>query len=126
MRTEISALFHLQRSNELPVENAYIGSSVCLKRIEPEWLDAIKAQCPKVEAREQIEWLKPYTHRFFYEKERQEAESDHLNLTTYEEKQLILGAIVLSRLVKPTSIGYDSVWVKSFYGNNILDAPCFL
>jgi hypothetical protein len=41
-----------------------------------------------------------------------------LNLTTYEDKQLILGAIVLSRLVKPTSIGYDSVWVKSFYHAN--------
>lgn len=115
MRAEISALFHLQWGNDAPVEDAHIGSGVFIKRIEPKWLDDIKNQCPKVGAREQIELLSPYTHRFYYEVEAQEAASAHSNLTAHEEKQLILRAIILSRLVKPTSIGYDSVWVKSFY-----------
>ncbi len=115
MRAEVSAVFHLQLANETPVENAQIGSGVFIQRLESDWLDEVKAQCPKIEAREQIEWLSPYTHRFFYEVEAQEAGSEHLNLTTHEDMQLILRAIILSRLIKPTSIGYDSVWVKSFY-----------
>ena len=115
MQTEVSALVHLQWVNERPVENVHIGSGVFIKRLEAEWLDLVKSQCPKVEAREQIEFLPPYTHRFFYKSETEEQPSDHLNLTTHQEKQPILRAIVLSRLVKPTSIAYDSVWVKSFY-----------
>lgn len=115
MRAEVSALFHLQWAREEPVENAYIGSGVSIKILEIDWLNEVKAQCPKVESREQIEWLQPYTHRFFYEVDAQEAEADYLNLTMPEDIQLILRAIILSRLIKPTSIGYDSVWVKSFY-----------
>lgn len=115
MRSEVSALFHLQRGFESPVENAFIGSGVILREIEPAWLDEIKTQCPNVAAREQIETLRPYTHRFFYEMDAQESDNDYLNLASHEEKQLILRTIVLSRIVKPTSIGYDSVWVKSFY-----------
>jgi hypothetical protein len=118
MHAEISALFHLQWTNDEPVKSAHIGSGVFIKRIEPEWLRDVKNQCPKIAAREQIEWHSPYTHRFYYEVDAQEAASDHLNLTTSEEKQLILRAIILSRLVKPTPIGYDSVWVKSFYHSN--------
>lgn len=114
MRTEISALIHLQWANQV-VENAEIGSGVYLQRLEPDWLDEVKVQCPKVEAREQVEWLTPYTHRFFYAAETQESDTDFPSLATPEEKQLILRAITLSRIVKPTSIGYDSVWVKSFY-----------
>jgi hypothetical protein len=115
MPAEVSALFHLKWANEAPVEKAHLGTGVFLQRLDPDWLNEVKGQCPKVEAREQIEWLQPYTHRFFYEAEACETESDRMNLTTHEDMQPILRAIVLSRLVKPTSIGYDSVWVKSFH-----------
>jgi hypothetical protein len=112
MRAEISALFHLQPTL---VEKAHIGSGVFIHRLEPDWLDEVKAQRPKVKAREQIEMLRPYTHRFFFEVEAEQEGWAHLKLPTHDEKQPILRAIILSRLVKPTSIGYDSVWVKSFY-----------
>ena len=67
MRAEVSALFHLRQARVPPVENAHIGSGVFIQAIEPEWLDAVKTLCPKVAAREQVEYLKPYTHRLFYE-----------------------------------------------------------
>ena len=118
VRAEISALFHLQYVKDAPVKNAHIGSGVFIKRMEPEWLDDVKNQCPKVGAREKVEILSPYTHRFYYEVELQESEWGDKNLTAFEETQLILRAIILSRLVKPTSIGYDSVWIKSFYRTN--------
>lgn len=111
MRCEVSALFHLQRTN---VSHAHIGSGVYLERLDSNWLNEIKTQCPKVEAREKIE-PRPYTHRFYYEVNKNEIERENSNLTSDNDKQLILRAIVLSRLVKPTSIAYDSVWVKSFY-----------
>jgi len=112
MRTEISALFHLQPTL---IGKAYIGSGLLIERLEPDWIDEVKAQCPKVAAREQIEWLPPYTHRFFFEVDAEEEGWAHLNLVKDDEKQPIYRAITLSRIVKPTSIGYDSVWVKSFY-----------
>jgi hypothetical protein len=118
MQAEVSALVHLRWSYERPVENVHIGSGVLIKRLESEWLDAVKSQCPKVKAREEIEFLAPYTHRFFYQLEAEEKQSGHLNLATHQEKQPLLRAIILSRLVKPTSIAYDSVWVKSFYPVN--------
>lgn len=115
MRAEISALFPLQWVNGLPIEEAHIGSGVYLQSLEPSWLDEVRDQCPKVAAREQVESLGSYTHRFFYEVEAQESGFDIFNLPTHDEKQLILRAIILSRIVKPTSIAYDSVWVKSFH-----------
>ncbi|PYS23706.1 MAG: hypothetical protein DMF72_08570 [Acidobacteria bacterium] len=115
MRIEVSALVHLQWWHEQPVENGHIGSGVFIRRLDSEWLDVVKSQCPKVEAREQIEFLSPYTYRFFYEFDGEEQQSVDLNLATHQDKQPILRAIILSRIVKPTSIGYDSVWIKSFY-----------
>jgi hypothetical protein len=112
MHAEISALFHLQPTL---IEKAESGSGVYIQRLVSDWLEEVKAQCPKVAAREQIEWLPPYTHRFFFEVEAEEEDWEHLNLVKDDEKQPILQAISLSRIVKPTSIGYDSVWVKSFY-----------
>ncbi len=65
MRTEISALFSLQSAVEPPVLSAHIGNGVHIERLEPQWLDEVRVQCPKVEAREQIEPLNSYTHRLF-------------------------------------------------------------
>lgn len=111
---EVSAIFNLKRGIEHPVTSASIGGGVSIEMLDEEWLTELKEQCPKVEAREQIEWNTPYTHRLFYKAAAPESWFDE-NVTTAQEKQLILKTIVLSRLVKPTSIGYDNVWVKSFY-----------
>lgn len=111
---EVSAIFNLKRGIEHPVSYACIGSGVSVEMLDHDWLVEVKEQCPKVEAREQVEWNRPYTHRLFYQLPAPEDTFDE-RITTAQEKQLILKAIVLSRLVKPTSIGYDNVWVKSFY-----------
>jgi hypothetical protein len=116
MRTEISALFYLQSLKETPVEAACIGSGIWIERLKSEWIDDVRKQCPLMLAREKLEVLSPYTHRFYYELENKESPLDYL--PTPEEQELIVRSIVLSRLVKPTSIGFDSVWVKSFYCNN--------
>jgi hypothetical protein len=115
MRTEISALFSLQSAVQRPVRRAHIGNGVHIERLYGDWLDVVRVQCPKVEAREQIEPLNHYTHRLFYELNPGESESAYPNPPTPAEKQLILRAIVLSRIVKPTSIAYDGTWVKSHY-----------
>jgi hypothetical protein len=109
---EISALFHLLNRDETVFTNTHIGSRVFIERLDFDWLDELKSQCPKVEAREKVEWESPYSHRFFYAKNFESPEYE--GTPTDEEKQLIFRAIVLSRIIKPTSIGYDSVWVKSF------------
>lgn len=115
MRTEISAIFTLQSASEMAVENAHIGNGVYIQRLESDWLDELRVQCPKLEAREQIEPLSPYTHRIFYELDREEQQTTYSYLPSSDEKQLILRAILLSRIVKPTSIAYDSAWVRSRY-----------
>lgn len=115
MRAEISALFSLQSMAELPVQSARIGNGLYIQRLDFEWLGEVRNQCPKIEAREQIEPLGCYTHRLFYELDSGEAGSSVPNLPTDKEKQLILRAIILSRIVKPTSVAYDSAWIKSIY-----------
>lgn len=112
MNIEVSALFHLQSVVDLPVGKAEIGGGLFIERLNDKWIADVKAQCPRVGTREELEPLSPYTHRFFYEIR---PSIDPQNAVTPQEKQLILWAITLSRIVKPTSVGYDSVWVKSFY-----------
>jgi hypothetical protein len=114
-RVEISALFTLKAVTDLPVISARIGGGVWIEGIDANWLDEVKKQCPKIEAREKIEPSGPYTHRWRYEVKADKDMFDSENLVTDDEKQPVLKALVLSRLVKPTSIGYDSVWVKSLY-----------
>jgi hypothetical protein len=114
-RAEISSLFYLQYTiNGMPVENFRIGDGVYISRLDDDWLENLKLQCPRVAAREQLEYRPYYTHRLFIEIAVEE-EWGYLREPTLEEKQPILLAIALSRIVKPTSIPYSNVWVKSFY-----------
>ena len=69
----------------------------------------------RVRSREELEAQKPYTHRFYYEPV--DPSREFWNATP-EEQQPILRAISLSRLVKPTSIAYSNVWIKSSYRAN--------
>jgi hypothetical protein len=115
MRVEISTLFHLQSARMTPVSQAYIGGGVYIQKLENEWIKQVRSQCPKVVARELLESQQPYTHRFFYEVgDAQAAIQDFFNVGR-KEAQPLLKAISLSRIVKPTSIPYSNVWVKSIY-----------
>ncbi len=115
MKVEISSLFHLGSHYANPVRRYHIGSGVHIEELNESWLQEAKAQCPKIGAREQLEYVPSYTHRFSYEVGLEPDDLDSSTEVTGEEKQPILKAIALSRVVKPTSIGYDNLWVKSFY-----------
>jgi hypothetical protein len=115
VRTEISTLFHLWRGREQPVVNARIGDGVQVSELDPDWIEGVRIQCPRVRAREELERRKPYTHRFYYE---QENPSDEFWDVTSREQQPLLRAVALSRLVKPTSIPYSNVWVRSTYNDD--------
>lgn len=112
MRVEISSLFHLLSAQEPPVTKALIGSGVYLQKLDYEWIEGVRKQCSKVSAREELESQRPYTHRFFYELK---DSANELFDVTPENQQPILRAISLSRIVKPTSIPYSNVWVRSTY-----------
>lgn len=110
MRTEISTLFHLLSADESAVANALIGGGVSIERLDHRWIESVREQCSRVSAREELEGQKPYTHRFFYEIE---GSTNEFFQITSEQQQPLLRVISLSRLVKPTSIPYSNVWVKS-------------
>ena len=110
MRIEVSQVFHLLGG--AAVRHAHIGGGVYISRLEPDWISDVKTQCPRVRAREELETQKPYTHRFYYEPVNP---SRGFWNATPEEQQPILRAISLSRIVKPTSIAYSNVWIKSSY-----------
>jgi hypothetical protein len=110
MSVEISTLFHLLGSAGAAVRTAHIGDGIHIAELNADWLESVRVQCPKVVAREQLEIQSPYTHRFYYEPGN--PSQDFSNVTS-KEQQPILRAVVLSRLVKPTSIAYSNVWIKS-------------
>ena len=112
VRTEISTLFHLLSTGSIPVTKAHIGSGVHIEQFDHKWIGSVREQCPGVAAREELESQKPYTHRFFYDPENP---SDEFWDVTSKEQQPILRAVSLSRLVKPTSIAYSNVWIRSTY-----------
>jgi hypothetical protein len=109
MRVEISTLFHLLGSGDAVVRTAHIGDGVHIAELDPDWLESVRAQCPKVAAREQLETQNPYTHRFYYQPSN--PSHDFWNATSTEQQPL-LRAVSLSRLVKPTSIAYSNIWIK--------------
>lgn len=118
MRVEISTLFTLYKTSLTVNKKIQISDGLFIEKLDDEWLNEVKSQCPKIAAIEQLEALGRYSHRFFYEKQLHIPEEDILTeeLPT-EDIQLLLQAIVLSRIVKPTSIGYESVFVRSFHKN---------
>jgi hypothetical protein len=61
---EISSLFHLVSGGEPPVANALIGSGVYIQELDYQWIEGVRKQCPKVSAREELEFQRPYTGSF--------------------------------------------------------------
>ncbi len=114
-RTELSTLFHLLSVGDLAVTKVHIGSGVFIQVLDYDWIESVRTQCPRVNAREELELQKPYTHRFFYEPE---DSTNEFPGVTAKEQQPLLRAISLSRIVKPTSIPYSNVWVRSVYNSD--------
>lgn len=89
-----------------------LGDNVFIEQIPGEVRQEIIDQCPKARSREQL--LPPghtFTHRFFT----QSPTGSSIGDLSPDEKQPLIRAIALSRLVKPTAIGYDDTWVRTFY-----------
>src|SRR5947199_6719336 len=103
MRAEVSSLFYIIDHHGVAVQDARSGGGVHGRQLEPEWIEEVKRQCPKVKARELLE-RHHYTHRLFMEVPFDEGDWNYENEVTKDEMQSILRAIALSRIVKPTAI----------------------
>ncbi len=115
MRAEVSCLFHLEYHPNV-VKEALIGSGVYLQEIlfsEPSgnWLNKILTHDHLLKARQEFNWG-PYTHRFYISLD--EVTDDEVPLIDHAQ-QLIIRAIVLSRIIQPVPIATGGPWVKSFY-----------
>lgn len=108
MKVEISALFGMDFSGEM-VSNHHIGDGVYLQEIKLN--RQIDELCQKLKeseeddyralvVREGLEWH-PYTHRFYISVE---GASSLYSKEVSHARQLIMRAIVLSRIVKPMPI----------------------
>ncbi|PYT03170.1 MAG: hypothetical protein DMF60_19190, partial [Acidobacteria bacterium] len=120
MRAEISCLFHLEYHEDV-VKEAHIGSGVHLQEIlSNNWRDNLLTDESAtdavsetgnwrylVKARQNLDWG-PYTHRFYMSAEDITGSSDP---RIGEAKQLIMRAIVLSRIVHPTPIALGGTWI---------------
>jgi hypothetical protein len=110
MQTELSTLFHLNSFGR-PVRSAEIGSGVRIEQLNEDWINQVREQCPKVKAREILEYVPRYTHRLV----RSLGDLNEItDQTTLDEMQPFFQSIVLSWIVKPTSIPYDNVWVRTY------------
>lgn len=90
MKCEISTLFTMGDGTEVN-KRFLLGDGVYIEPIEEEWLRLVREQCPDVAAREQLERIPQYTHRFYYELDPQLIEH---TLVTVCEKQPLYSAIV--------------------------------
>lgn len=120
MRVELSALLHIRLSKNTSLKKSCIGSNIFLERLNTNWLDELKTQCSTVAAMEQIIPTHQFTHRLFYEfvfPETGVIDLGYMTKEIHKNYELIRRAIVLSRIIKPTSLGYSPVFVESTYNN---------
>lgn len=121
MRAEVSCLFHLDYRDDVVREEVRIGSDIHLQEIlSNNWRQDLLTSDPGrtgddwrplVRARQKLEWG-PYTHRLYVSLDGITSSHDP---RIGEAKQLIMRAIVLSRIVHPTPIALGGTWIKSMY-----------
>ena len=114
MRAEVSFLFRLEDHGQAVME-ADIGSNVCLQALVSEsqlnWRKEVLASDPRMEARKVL-LDEGYNCRFYVPLD---------EVINYEDprvgdaQQLIIRAIVLSRIIHPTPIATGSPWIISLY-----------
>lgn len=113
MRAEVSFLFHLKDYYKVAKE-AHIGNGVRLEIIFNEsqrnWRDEIINSDPRLKARSELD--EGYNWRIYVSLDEVTNEEDP---RIEQARQLILRAIVLSRIIHPTPIATGSPWIKSFY-----------
>jgi uncharacterized protein (DUF433 family) len=113
MRAEVTFLFHLEDYYKVAKE-AHIGNGVRLEIIFNEsqrnWRDEIINSDPRLKARSELD--EGYNWRIYVSLDEVANEEDP---RIEQARQLILRAIVLSRIIHPTPIATGSPWIKSFY-----------
>jgi len=113
MRAEVSFLFHLEDYYKVAKE-AHIGNGVRFEVIFSEtqrnWRNEIINSDPRLKARSILD--EGYNWRIYVSLDEVTNEEDP---RIEQARQLILRAIVLSRIIHPTPIATGSPWIKSFY-----------
>jgi hypothetical protein len=116
MRAEVSFLFRLG----LGANDAHIGSGVYLQvfnESQRNWLWGLRESDNRLNARAELD--ESYNSRLYISLDDITDNQDPL----YEDprikqaQELIVRAIVLSRIIQPTPIATGSPWIKSFYPN---------
>jgi hypothetical protein len=116
MQFEISALFNLQEKSITKIHE--IGDGVYFEKLDHNWITEVREQCPEVPAYELLYPPRTLTHRFTWKYTLPETGMASLQslseINSYGYK-LIQRIIFLSRIIKPTSIGYTPLFVESGY-----------
>lgn len=114
MRAEVSCLFHLEYHNNV-VKEAHVGSGVYLQElVRDESLAAWMKEVLKddlLKAQQKLNWGR-YTHRFYISLEDISSPEDS---RIEQAQQLLIRAIVLSRIVQPVPIATGGPWVITIY-----------
>ncbi len=119
MRVELSALFGLNSDPDV-VADVHIGDGIHLQSLHlGDWLskfckelkDEDETQLQRIIFRQQLEWH-VYTHRFYLSLNELNTLNDPQMIVA---RQLLMRAIVLSRIIKPTPIPLHTTMVKSIY-----------
>jgi uncharacterized protein (DUF433 family) len=119
MRAEVSCLFHLENHPHV-VKQAQIGGGVHLQEIIPpnDWFDKVLASQPShgaddsaflLRARQELNGV-PYTHRLYISLDEVTHADDPL---VGQAQQMIIRAIILSRIIEPTPIASGGPWILS-------------
>ncbi len=119
MLAEVSCLFHLENHPHV-VKQAHVGNGIHLQEIVPpnDWFDRVLATDPLpreenwaflLRAQEKLSWG-PFTHRIYMRLAEVTGADDPL---ISEAQQLIMQAIVLSRIVQPTPIALWGPWITT-------------
>ena len=109
MGAELSIPFFLHGFEDF---SADIGDGVRLERVNPDWIESVREQCPDVNARESLDLNGIYTHRFYIEID--PTTSSPFDITE-DEIQPLFRAVCLSHIVKPTAIAIENVKIKTIY-----------
>lgn len=117
MRIEVSCLFHLDQHHDV-VRDELLGDGVRMQEVitgEPyDWLRQLREENELFRAVEELN-AQPYTHRLFVAVEGVE---DVADARVEDARQLIIQAIILSRIVRPASIAWRGNWVASAYDDD--------
>jgi hypothetical protein len=113
MKAEISALLPLGIVSP-SLQRAHVGGDMYLEKLDENWIEDVRRQSERVAARELLD-LGPYEYRLCKEFSTQDDDLKRSNRVTNDDQEPFRRAITLSRIVKPTAVAYNNVWLKSFY-----------